>query len=147
GRRSADTKVVRGNLSLLSWARRPRFAGRAAMEEERFHLLVVDDQRDIRDPLAAYLKKRGFRVTSAADARAARDALLRNSIDLIILDIMMPREDGTALCREVVATSGVPIIFLTAMADARDRISGLELGADDYVIKPFEPRELVARVK
>jgi len=117
------------------------------MGEETFHLLVVDDQRDIRDPLAAYLKKRGFRVTSAVDARSARDALLRNAIDLIVLDIMMPREDGTTLCREVVATSGVPIIFLTAMADARDRISGLELGADDYVVKPFEPRELVARIK
>src|SRR6185437_85590 len=117
------------------------------MEEERSHLLVVDDQRDIRDPLAAYLKRRGFRVTSAADAHTSRDALLRNSIDLIVLDIMMPHEDGMTLGREVCGTSRVPIIFLTAMADARDRISGLELGADDYVVKPFEPGELVARIK
>jgi two-component system OmpR family response regulator len=117
------------------------------MEEESVHLLVVDDQRDIRDPLATYLRKRGFRVTSAPDTRAARDVLVRNSVDLIVLDIMMPREDGMSLCREVRATSQVPIIFLTAMAEAGDRISGLELGADDYVVKPFEPRELVARIK
>src|SRR5215831_7573384 len=117
------------------------------MEQESFHLLVVDDQRDIRDPLAAYLKKHGFRVTSAPGTRMARDALLRSSIDLIVLDIMMPGEDGVTLCRELHATSRVPIIFLTAMADAGDRISGLELGADDYMVKPFEPRELVARIK
>lgn len=117
------------------------------MGEGGLHLLVVDDQRDIRDPLAAYLKKRGFRVTSAPDARTAHDALVRNSIDLIVLDIMMPREDGMTFCREVRSTSRVPIIFLTAMAATSDRISGLELGADDYVVKPFEPRELVARIK
>ena len=117
------------------------------MDEGSVHLLVVDDQRDIRDPLAAYLRKRGFRVTTAPDTRTARDALMRNSIDLIVLDIMMPREDGMSLCRELHATSRMPIIFLTAMADASDRISGLELGADDYVVKPFEPRELVARIK
>src|SRR5215471_17727043 len=106
------------------------------MEQESFHLLVVDDQRDIRDPLAAYLKKHGFRVTSAPGTRMARDALLRSSIDLIVLDIMMPGEDGVTLCRELHATSRVPIIFLTAMADAGDRISGLELGADDYMLPP-----------
>src|SRR5215813_9374314 len=117
------------------------------MEQESFHLLVVDDQRDIRDPLAAYLKKHGFRVTSAPDTRTARDALLRSSIDLIVLDIMMPGEDGMTLCRELHATSRVPVVFLSAMADAGDRISGLELGADDYMVQPFEPRELVARIK
>src|SRR5262249_6791004 len=117
------------------------------MKEKSFHVLVVDDERDIRDPLSAYLEKHGFRVTSAPDTRTARDALLRHSIDLIVLDIMMPREDGLALCRDLDATSRVPIIFLTAMADAGDRISGLELGADDYLVKPFEPRELVARIK
>lgn len=119
----------------------------AKMEEKSFHVLVVDDEREIRDPLSAYLKKHGFRVTSVPDARTARDALLRNSIDLIVLDIMMPGEDGMALCRDVHARSRVPIIFLTAMADAGDRICGLELGADDYMVKPFEPRELVARIK
>jgi two-component system OmpR family response regulator len=117
------------------------------MQEDPFHILVVDDQRDIRDPLSAYLKKHGFRVTSVPDARTARDALLRSAIDLIVLDIMMPGEDGMALCRDVQATSRVPVIFLTAMADAGDRICGLELGADDYMVKPFEPRELVARIK
>jgi two-component system, OmpR family, response regulator len=115
--------------------------------EEGQHILVVDDYRDIRDPLAAYLKKHGFRVTTAANASAARDVLLKNSIDLIVLDIMMPGEDGLALCREVRATGGTPVIFLTAMVDLADRIAGLEIGADDYVVKPFEPRELVARIK
>ena len=117
------------------------------MDDQSFHVLVVDDQRDIRDPLAAFLRKHGFRVTPVANARAARDALLRNAIDLMVLDIMMPGEDGMALCRDVQATSKVPIIFLTAMADPGDRISGLEVGADDYMVKPFEPRELVARIK
>jgi two-component system OmpR family response regulator len=118
----------------------------ATMDEGQ-HILVVDDYRDIRDPLATYLKKHGFRVTTAADARAARDALLKNAIDLIVLDIMMPGEDGLALCRDVRANAGTPIIFLTAMAESADRIAGLEIGADDYVVKPFEPRELVARIK
>jgi two-component system OmpR family response regulator len=117
------------------------------MDKKSSHVLVVDDERDIRDPLSAYLKKHGFRVTSVPDTRTARDALVRNAIDLIVLDIMMPGEDGMVLCRDVHATSKVPIIFLTAMADAGDRISGLELGADDYMVKPFEPRELVARIR
>src|SRR5215471_12139169 len=79
--------------------------------DDGHHILVVDDHRDIRDPLAAYLKKHGFRVTSAPGTRMARDALLRSSIDLIVLDIMMPGEDGMTLCRELHATSRVPIIF------------------------------------
>lgn len=115
--------------------------------DEGQHILVVDDYRDIRDPLAAYLKKHGFRVTTAADTSAARDVLLKNAIDLIVLDIMMPGEDGLALCREVRANLGTPVIFLSAMVEMADRIAGLEIGADDYVVKPFEPRELVARIK
>jgi two-component system, OmpR family, response regulator len=115
--------------------------------EDGCHILVVDDHREIRDPLAAYLKRHGFRVSAAADSRAARELLLRNSIDLVVLDIMMPGEDGLALCRELRVSTAVPVIFLTAMAEAADRISGLEIGADDYVVKPFEPRELVARIK
>jgi two-component system OmpR family response regulator len=114
--------------------------------EDNHHILVVDDHRDIRDSMAAYLKKHGFRVTTAPDSIAARDALLKNSIDLVVLDIMMPGENGLALCRELRAGNATPVIFLTAMADAVDRISGLEIGADDYVVKPFEPRELVARI-
>jgi two-component system OmpR family response regulator len=115
--------------------------------EDGCHILVVDDHRDIRDPLAAYLKRHGFRVSAAADSRSARDVLLRNSVDLVVLDIMMPGEDGLTLCRDLRASSAMPVIFLTAMAEAADRISGLEIGADDYVVKPFEPRELVARIK
>jgi DNA-binding response OmpR family regulator len=111
------------------------------------HILLVDDQRDIRDPLAAYLGKNGLRVTKAADASAAREVLAAYAIDLILLDIMMPGEDGLALASFVRATSGIPVILLTAKAEDTDRIVGLELGADDYVTKPFNPRELLARVK
>jgi two-component system, OmpR family, response regulator len=122
-------------------------ARQQAPPDEGQHILVVDDYWDIRDPLAAYLKKHGFRVTTAADASAARDALRKNAIDLIVLDIMMPGEDGLELCRDVRANIGTPIIFLTAMSEPADRVAGLEIGADDYVVKPFEPRELVARIK
>jgi two-component system OmpR family response regulator len=118
-----------------------------ATADEGQHILVVDDCWDIRDPLAAYLRKRGFRVTTAADARAARDALLKNTIDLILLDIMMPGEDGIALCLDVRKKAETPIIFLTAMAEFADRVAGLEIGAADYVVKPFEPQELVARIR
>ena len=111
------------------------------------HILVVDDHRDIREPLTKYMKQQGFRVSSAADAAQARDLLQTNRFDLIVLDIMMPGEDGLSLCRHVQATSQVPIILLTAVSDEVDRILGLELGADDYVVKPFNPRELLARIK
>ena len=111
------------------------------------HILVVDDERDIRDPLGAYLSKNGYRVTKAENAAAARQVLAAHAIDLILLDVMMPGEDGLALTGFVRATSGIPVILLTAKAEETDRIVGLELGADDYVIKPFSPRELVARIK
>jgi two-component system OmpR family response regulator len=111
------------------------------------HILVVDDQRDIREPLGRYLEKHGLRVTLAAGAADARELLRRNAIDLVILDIMMPGEDGLALCRHLRATSELPVIMLTAMAEDTDRVIGLEMGADDYVVKPFNPRELVARIK
>ncbi|UOM35322.1 response regulator [Acuticoccus sp. I52.16.1] len=111
------------------------------------HILVVDDARDIREPLAAYLKKHGHRVSLAADAAAARTAIGNGSIDLVVLDVMMPGEDGLSLCRWLTSTGGPPVILLTAMADDADRIVGLELGADDYVVKPFNPRELLARVR
>jgi two-component system, OmpR family, response regulator len=111
------------------------------------HILVVDDHRDIREPLAAYLRKHGMRVSQAADAAAARHSLAKHAIDLIVLDIMMPGEDGLSLCRHVRETHDMPVILLTAMADETDRIVGLEVGADDYVVKPFNPRELLARVK
>jgi two-component system OmpR family response regulator len=111
------------------------------------HLLLVDDERSIREPLAAYLTKQGFRVTQAADAESARTRLTAYAIDLVILDIMMPGEDGLSLCRHIAATSDVPVILLTARAEETDRIVGLEMGADDYVVKPFSPRELATRVK
>ncbi|WGF87956.1 response regulator [Marinivivus vitaminiproducens] len=111
------------------------------------HILVVDDHRDIRDPLAVYLKRHGFRTTTAQSAAAARDVLNKASIDLVVLDIMMPGEDGLSLCRHLQERGPLPVILLTAMTELADRVAGLEIGADDYVIKPFEPRELVARIR
>lgn len=114
---------------------------------ERPHLLLVDDERSIREPLAQYLAKNGFRVTAVADAADARVRLVANAIDLVILDIMMPGEDGLSLCRHIRETSDTPVILLTAKSEETDRIVGLEMGADDYVLKPFSPRELIARIK
>ena len=111
------------------------------------HLLVVDDHREIRDLLARYLAKHDYRVSVADSAAAARRVLESSRIDLVVLDIMMPREDGLSLCRQLRAKSGVPIIMLTAMAEETDRVVGLEMGADDYLTKPFNPRELLARIK
>jgi two-component system OmpR family response regulator len=111
------------------------------------HILLVDDERSIREPLAVYLGKQGFRVTQVGDAEAARTRLAAYAIDLVILDIMMPGEDGLSLCRHVAATSDVPVILLTARSEETDRIVGLEMGADDYVVKPFSPRELATRAK
>ena len=111
------------------------------------HILVVDDHRDIRELLARYLDKSGLRVTAAADAAEARRALKDAAIDLVVLDIMMPGEDGLALCRHLRETTETPVILLTAMAEETDRIVGLEIGADDYITKPFNPRELLARIK
>ena len=111
------------------------------------HLLLVDDERSIREPLAQYLTKQGFRVTQAADAESARMRLAAYAIDLVILDVMMPGEDGLSLCRHIAATSDTPVILLTAKAEETDRIVGLEMGADEYVTKPFSPRELATRVK
>ena len=111
------------------------------------HILIVDDDRDIRDLLSEYLHKQGFRTSEAADGRAMRSLLSRAAPDLIILDLMLPGQDGLILCREIRAQSDVPILMLTARSDEIDRIIGLEMGADDYLAKPFSPRELVARVK
>jgi two-component system OmpR family response regulator len=111
------------------------------------HVLIVDDHRDIRDLLGRYLAKHGLRVSTAESAAAARRVLAGNAIDLVVLDVMMPGEDGLSLCRELRATGDVPVILLTAMAEETDRVVGLEIGADDYVTKPFNPRELLARIK
>ena len=117
------------------------------MPKSRPHLLLVDDEASIREPLAKYLEKQGFRVTDAANALAARSGLIAYDIDLVLLDIMMPGEDGLSLCRHIAANDGPPVILLTAKSEETDRIVGLEIGADDYVVKPFSPRELVARIK
>ncbi|MCA9846325.1 MAG: response regulator, partial [Dehalococcoidia bacterium] len=101
----------------------------------------------LRKPLAEYLSRQGFAVSQAASAAEARSRLRNESIDLVLLDIMMPGEDGLSLCRHISETRAIPVILLTARGEAMDRIVGLEIGADDYVVKPFEPRELVARVR
>ena len=111
------------------------------------HILVVDDEREIREPLAKYLARNGLRADLAANAAEARAALKNSAIDLVVLDIMMPGEDGLSLCRHLRETTDIPVILLTAMADDTDRVVGLEIGADDYVTKPFNPRELLARIK
>jgi len=110
-------------------------------------LLVVDDEAALREPLADYLSRQGFVVSQAASAAQARTLLRDETPDLVLLDIMMPGEDGLSLCRHLVEARAIPTIFLTARGEATDRIVGLEIGADDYVVKPFEPRELVARIR
>jgi two-component system, OmpR family, response regulator len=110
------------------------------------HILVVDDHADIRETLGAFLRRNGKRVTTASDAQEAREALRRNRINLVVLDIMMPGEDGLSLCRSLAGTDGPPVLMLSARGEDIDRIVGLEVGADDYLPKPFNPRELLARV-
>jgi two-component system OmpR family response regulator len=110
-------------------------------------ILVVDDDAEIRDLLAHFLEQEHFRVVSAASGRGIDKLLSEQHFHLVLLDIMMPGEDGLSICRRVRATSSVPIIILTARGEEMDRVIGLEMGADDYIPKPFSPRELVARIK
>jgi two-component system OmpR family response regulator len=116
------------------------------MTEHSISLLIVDDDPDIRDLLAQYLAGYGMRCLCVADGQALREALARSHHDLIILDLMLPGEDGLSLCRHIRARGNTPIIMLTARGEPADRVVGLELGADDYLVKPFDPRELVARI-
>ncbi len=111
------------------------------------HLLVVDDDPGLRELLIDYLGRNDFRVSAVADGRGLWAALEREPIDLVILDLMLPGDDGLILCRNLRARSRLPIIMLTARGDETDRIVGLEMGADDYLPKPFNPRELLARIK
>ena len=130
------TKEPNGNISTQSTI---------AMND--IHLLVVDDDTELRNLLCDYLRKNGYRVSLAADGNAMRKNLADHEIDLIVLDLMLPNEDGLVLCRNLRVYSNIPVIMLTAKGDETDRIIGLEMGADDYLPKPFNPRELLARIK
>jgi two-component system phosphate regulon response regulator OmpR len=123
----------------------------SSMSDTEPHLLVVDDDARLRELLRRYLSDSGFRVTGAADALQARKQLASFAFDLIVLDVMMPGESGLDLTRalraEAKSPGSIPVLLLTAMAEPEDRISGLEQGADDFLAKPFEPRELVLRIR
>ncbi|MBN8920096.1 MAG: response regulator transcription factor [Rhizobiales bacterium] len=119
---------------------------RAAPADDAPHLLLVDDDRRIRDLLSRYLANEGYRVTTAENAAQARAKLDGLAFDLLVLDVMMPGESGLDLARSIRNGSRVPILMLTARSEIEDRIAGLEIGADDYVPKPFEPRELSLRI-
>ncbi len=119
-----------------------------ASTENLGHILVVDDDREIRDLLGRFLTKHGYCVTAVADGKAMNQVVAADDhVDLVILDLMLPGEDGLSLCRELRANSRIPIVMLTMMGEEADRIVGLEMGADDYLPKPFNPRELLARIK
>lgn len=116
------------------------------MSETTPHILVVDDARVIREPLTKYLQQNGYRAMGADGAASARKLMRAHRFDLVVLDIMMPGEDGLSLCRHIREANQIPVILLSARAEELDRIIGLEVGADDYVVKPFNPRELLARI-
>jgi two-component system OmpR family response regulator len=122
-----------------------QFSARAVSEPAQ--LLIVDDDREIRDLVTRFLSKHGYRVVGARDAHEMAAAIGVHRVDLVILDVMLPGKSGLDICRELRATSPVPIFMLTAMGEETDRIVGLEMGADDYLAKPFNPRELLARVR
>jgi two-component system OmpR family response regulator len=111
------------------------------------HILIVDDDAEIRSLLSDYLHKNGYRTTAVAEGKGMQAALTNGRVDLIVLDLMLPGDDGLVLCRNLRARSGIPVIMLTARSEGMDRILGLEMGADDYLPKPFNPRELLARIK
>ena len=115
--------------------------------ERSAHILVVDDDKEIRNLLSKFLTKNGLRVSLAADGREMRRVLAEAKIDLIVLDVMLPGESGLTLCGQLRATTSTPILMLTAVGEETDRIIGLEMGADDYMPKPFNPRELLARIR
>ncbi|HHQ4940306.1 TPA: response regulator [Aeromonas veronii] len=117
------------------------------MNQSNTHILVVDDHSEIRDLLKRFLEQHGLRVSCVRDGKEMKRLLEEREFDLLVLDLMMPGEDGLTLCRELRVKSNLPIIMLTAMGEETDRIIGLEMGADDYLAKPFNPRELLARIK
>ena len=126
-------------------AERGQYSIRAMAEQQ--HILVVDDHDEIRDLLGRYLGQHGYQVSLADGGQQMRNVLAHTTVDLVILDIMMPGEDGLSLCRYLKDNGGPPVIMLTALGEETDTIVGLEMGADDYISKPFSPRELLARVK
>lgn len=111
------------------------------------HIYIVDDNRELLDVISQYISDNGYKTSVAKNGEELRSLMNNGSPDLVVLDIMMPGEDGLSICRFLRETSEVPIIFLTALADDTDRIIGLEIGADDYLVKPFNPRELLARIR
>ena len=117
------------------------------MVVETRRILLVEDEKSIRSAVAAYLEREGYWVTPAEDGQIALDEFAKHKFDVIVLDLMLPKVSGEQVCREIRNVSDVPIIMLTAKGEEEDRIAGLELGADDYLVKPFSPRELVARVR
>ena len=119
----------------------------APITDDHGHILVVDDDPQIRLLVARFLQRHGYQVTGAPDGRAMLETLAHSAVDLIVLDLMLPGRSGVELCRDVRANSQVPIVMLTARNEESDRITGLEGGADDYVTKPFSPRELLARIR
>jgi len=122
------------------------FTPSTALDRHNIHILIVDDDDRIRMLLQKYLTRQGFRTSVAENSEVARDKMRGLSFDLLILDIMMPGEDGLSLSKSLRETSQVPIILLTAKGETADRVSGLRLGVDDYVTKPFEPEELLLRI-
>jgi two-component system response regulator ResD len=150
GARDGEDAVVDGNARARATAsslrRRPRHA-RVTQNPAVTTVLVVDDEPIVRDVVIRYLERDGYRTMAAATGDDARALLERESADLVVLDVMLPGTDGLELCRWIRSRSAVPVIMLTARGDEADRIVGLELGADDYVTKPFSPRELAARVR
>jgi two-component system, OmpR family, response regulator RegX3 len=117
------------------------------MSAETRRVLLVEDEKSIRSAVAAYLEREGYWVTPAEDGQVALEAFAKHKFDVIVLDLMLPKVSGEEVCRRIRNASDVPIIMLTAKGEEEDRIAGLELGADDYLVKPFSPRELVARVR
>jgi two-component system phosphate regulon response regulator OmpR len=118
-----------------------------SLPDNAAHILVVDDDQRIRDALAQYLFQNGFRVTTAEDAATARSTMAGLVFDVVILDVMMPGENGIELARDLKSTSNIPICMVTARAEPENRVQGLEVGVDDYIAKPFEPRELLLRIQ
>jgi len=110
-------------------------------------ILIVDDHQSIRDPLSTYLQRFDFEVEAVGDGKQMRERLGKRAFSLIVLDVMLPGEDGLSLCRYAAGQLKLPVILLTAVTEQADRIAGLEVGADDYLVKPFDPRELVARIR